>query len=264
MTAVRTDAAPLAPVIHALAAMRARHGDGATHGLAPGLVVDDLRGWVPATALVRGGPAALDDLLDAAKQRWNAPTHVAAALAWKSYSYWVALPAVLGWAAARRVPPVRAEDVLVRYADHQPFLQVALRRPDVAVLPSDPLAAAAQPGVRVVPDEPALLTFLSTALVDEHLAPLLARIRDRARLGWRTLMGSLASGVAYGLSRAADAVPGSTLDCANTLLATLGVADLVELRELPAGELSVQRRTCCLAFTLPEPRICAGCCIRSD
>src|SRR6266508_2726487 len=116
--------------------MRARHGDGATHGLAPGLVVDDLRGWVPATALVRGGPAALDDLLDAAKQRWNAPTHVAAALAWKSYSYWVALPAVLGWAAARRVPPVRAEDVLVRYADHQPFLQVALRRPDVAVLPS--------------------------------------------------------------------------------------------------------------------------------
>src|SRR6266545_6984693 len=113
--------------------MRARHGDGATHGLAPGLVVDDLRGWVPATALVRGGPAALDDLLDAAKQRWNAPTHVAAALAWKSYSYWVALPAVLGWATSRRVPLVSAANVVVRYADHQPFLRVALFDCPVAV-----------------------------------------------------------------------------------------------------------------------------------
>jgi hypothetical protein len=260
----RTDVAPLAPVVHALAAMRARHGDGAVHGLRPGLVVDDPDGWVRATALIEGGPAILDDLLDAAKQRWSAPTHVAAALAWKCYSYWVCLPAVLGWATARRVPLVNAGNILVRYADRQPFLHVALRRADVAVLPADPLAAAAHPGVRVVPDEAALLATLRSALVGDHLAPLLDRIRSRARLGWRTLLGSLASGAAYGLSRAADVIPGSALDSAWTLLDTLGVADLVELRELPSGELWVQRRTCCLAFTLPEPKVCAGCCIRTE
>jgi hypothetical protein len=30
----------------------------------------------------------------------------------------------------------------------------------------------------------------------------------------------------------------------------------------PTGEPTVQRKTCCLAFTLSEPKICKGCCIR--
>jgi Ferric iron reductase FhuF-like transporter len=244
--------------------MRFRYGENAVHGLLPWLVADHPDSWTPAAALA--SPASLTDLdalLDAARKRWDAPTHVAAALAWKCYSYWVALPAVLGWATARRVPSVAAGDVLVRYADRQPFLHVALRPAAVTVLPSDPLAASAGPGVRVVPDEAALLATLRTGLVDRHLAPLLDRLRDRARLGRRTLWGSLASGVAYGLSRGSDAIPGSTLDSARTLLDALGVADLVELSELPSGELWVQRRTCCLAFALPEPKICAGCCIRT-
>ena len=28
------------------------------------------------------------------------------------------------------------------------------------------------------------------------------------------------------------------------------------------GSLHIARRTCCLAFTLPEPKVCRGCCIR--
>jgi ferric iron reductase protein FhuF len=31
----------------------------------------------------------------------------------------------------------------------------------------------------------------------------------------------------------------------------------------PTGELTVQRKTCCLAFTLPQPKVCAGCCLRT-
>jgi hypothetical protein len=262
MTAVRAEPSALAPVLTALAAIRAYHGEAAVHSLEPGLVAADPAGWTPATALTAGG-REFDAMLDAAKQRWRAPSHAAVAVAWKSYCYWVALPAVLGWATARRVPLVGAGDILVRYAGRQPFLHVALRRPDVVVLPSDPLAVARAPGVRVVPDEPALLATLRTMLVDQHLAPLLERMRDRARLGRRTLWGSLASGVAYGLSRAASALPGPALDAAGALLSTMDVDDLVELSGLPSGELRIQRRTCCLAFTLPEPKICAGCCIRT-
>lgn len=264
VTAVRAGPSPLAPIVDALATVQARHGDGAAHGLEPGLVVEDPTGWTPATALTSiAGGAELDDLIDAAKQRWSAPTHVAAALAWKSYCYWLALPAVLGWATARRVPLVRARNVLVRYAGRQPFLHLGLRAADVAVLPDDPLAIAGHPEVRVVAGDAALLATLRAVLVEEHLAPLLERIRDRARLGRRTLWGSLASGVAHGLSRA-RLESGSTLGNANALLSALDVDDLVELSELPSGELRVQRRTCCLAFTLPEPKICAGCCIRTD
>ena len=257
---VRTGFSALAPALDALAAAAGRHGAGAVHGLEPGLVVTDPTGWLPATALA--SDTVLDDLLDTAKQRWNAPAHVAAALAWKSYSYWVALPAVLGWAAGRRVPLMTAGNVLIRYAESQPFLHVGLRRPAVAVLPADPLAGSA--GIRVVPDEAALLSLLRRTLFEGHLAPLVDRLRERARLGRRTLLGSLASGVAYGISRGADAVPGSPRAAALTLLGALGVADLVELSELASRELWVQRRTCCLAFTLPEPRICAGCCLRTD
>jgi ferric iron reductase protein FhuF len=43
----------------------------------------------------------------------------------------------------------------------------------------------------------------------------------------------------------------------HTLLRALGVDDLVEL----TPELEIRRKTCCLAFTLPEPKVCRGCCI---
>jgi hypothetical protein len=271
---------PLAPVAEALLAIGRRHGTGTVQGLVPGLVVDDPTGWTPASALTSG--ARIDDLLATAQRRWSAPPHVAAALAWKYYTYWVALPAVLGWATARRVPLVGAGDVLVRYRDRAPFLDVGLRRPAVAVLAADPLAVLAgpvptgpvptgpgpagpvpaDPAVRVVPSQADLLAVLRTALVDDHLTPVLDRVQERVRLGRRTLRGSLASGVAHALSRAADALPGSTLEAAETLLATLGVADLVDLTPLPSGELWIERRTCCLAFALPEPKICRGCCIR--
>ena len=65
--------------------------------------------------------------------------------------------------------------------------------------------------------------------------------------------------MAYGLVRSADALPGPIVPTARTLLAALGVDHLVEI----SPQLGVQRRTCCLAFTLPQPKICSGCCITS-
>ncbi len=265
--ATLTEADPLAPVRETLRAMAARPDQPPLNGLAPGLTVGDAAGWVPATALTSG--AQLDDFIDAAKQRWRASDHVAAALAWKSYTYWVALPAVIGYAAARRVPLVRADGVVTAWSSRQPFLTVGLTSVEVAVLPNDPLAHATGAArraarVRVVSDDDALLGALREALMDEHLSPILENIRARLHLGRRTLWGSLASGVAHGLSRAADVVPGPTLETAHRVLGALGVDDLVELARGTDGGagLSVQRKTCCLAFALPEPKICAGCCIR--
>jgi hypothetical protein len=256
---------PLTPVITTLRAMAARPELPSLTGIAPGLQVRDLTGWTPASALASG--EALDSLLDTAKQRWRAAPHAAAALAWKCYSYWVALPAVLGYAAARRVPLMVPDGVVARWSPRPPFVTVGVTSVEVAVLPSDPLAALSRTarramGVTVAADDEALLAALRTSLMDEHLDPMLEGIRSRLHLGRRTLWGSLASGIAHGLSRAADVLPGSTLQTATEILGTLGVDDLVDLSWRPDGGLDVQRRTCCLAFTLPEPRICTGCCIR--
>jgi hypothetical protein len=173
------------------------------------------------------------------------------------------LPAVLGWAAARRVPLLHASDVLVRLDDHRPLLTVGLRpSTPIAVLPADPLAGAGVPGVRVVADEAELLAAMRTSLLDGHLTPLLEAIHREVRVGERTLMGSVASGVAYAVLRAAEMLPGSSVEAIDTLLRALDIDDLIELVPGPSGDLTVQRKTCCLAFTLPQPKICAGCCIR--
>lgn len=255
---------PLAPVDAVLAHMRRRHGAGSLQGLVPGLAVsspsaiDDGR---PATDLLTHDGAGR--FLATATARWNAQPHAAAALAWKCYSYWLALPAVLGFAAARRVPLMAPERVLVRSSAARPFLTLALHEPRVAVLASDPILATDAPGLVVVPDEAALLGVLRTSLVEHHLEPMLERLQEHVHVGRRTLFGSVASGVAYGLSRAADALPGSTMAAATTVLAALGADDLVELSPRPGGGIHIQRRTCCLAFTLPQPKVCGGCCIRT-
>jgi hypothetical protein len=254
-------AASLSPVVTTLRDVAVRHGETAVRGLAPTLVVDDPTGWIPASDLVDGD--GLTRFLSTAEQRWKAQPHVAAALAWKCYSYWLALPALIGYASARRVPLPALDDVLVRYAEHQPFLTLALRRPFVAMLATDPLAGTARPGVLVRADEKALLDELKRALVSDHLDALMAGIRSRVHLGKRTLWGSLASGVAHALYRAADSVPGPILPTIDTVLGALGIDDLVDITTDPAtGGLHIARRTCCLAFTLPEPKVCRGCCIR--
>ncbi|PZF99768.1 IucA/IucC family C-terminal-domain containing protein [Micromonospora deserti] len=250
--------APLAPVS---AALRAMFGTDDLPGLAPGLLVTDEFGWARATSLVDG--TRLPEFLHAATLRWGGPPHACAALAWKSYSYWASLPVVLGWAAARRVPLLDPADVLIHFEDHRPLLTLGLRRSTtVAVLPNDPLALAGLPEVRVVADEAALLRALRAALLDAHLAPMIAAIQAEVRIGTRTLLGSVASGVAHGVLRAADGLPGSSVETIDTLLGALDLRDLVELVPGPAGEPTVQRRTCCLAFTLPQPKICQGCCLR--
>jgi hypothetical protein len=256
---------PLAPVT---AALRAMFGTSTElPGLAPDLLVLDPAGWMPSSELAG---AHLSTLLDSAAQRWSAQPHAAAALAWKAYTYWLALPAVLGWASARRVPLLTAGDVLMHFEDRRPLVTLGLRDDiTVAVLPSDPLALGGPtqargglPQVRVVADEAALLEELRRSLLDDHLTPLLDAMRGRVRIGERTLLGSLASGIAYAVLRSADVLPGSSARTITTLLTALGVDDLIELVPGPTGALTVQRRTCCLAFTLPQPKVCNGCCIR--
>ncbi|WP_027342766.1 hypothetical protein [Hamadaea tsunoensis] len=236
-----------APVRNALTAMNA--ADEIMFGPAVGE-------WLPASALA--GPAGVKSMLDTAARRWQGTPHAAAALAWKSYSYWAALPVVLSWAATRRVPLLTADSTFVRFHHEAPFLQVRTTDVPVAVLPDDPLA---HQGALVAPSEEALLGMLRETLLDRHFDGIVDALRDEVRIGRRTLLGSVASGVSYGLIRATDALPGSTHQSLLTLLDALDLTDLVDICETGNG-LDVQRRTCCLAFTLEQPKVCGGCCIR--
>jgi hypothetical protein len=249
----------VAPIVTVLESVRAHRGPTAVHGVAPGLVVDDPTGWRPASRYADG--SALPELVAAAADRWGASPAAAAALAWKSYTYWLLLPAVIGYATAGRVPDLSPDNVLVQVPGADPFLRIGLRRPDLAVLPGDPLAQPGGghgPGRTIVTLD--LADHLRRTALEGHLDAVLDGLRGLVHVGRRTLLGSLASGVAYGLTRSLDALDhAAILPAAHRLLAALGVADLVEID----SQLGVRRRTCCLAFTLPQPKICSGCCIRS-
>ena len=229
-------------------------------GIASPLVVGDAAsgGWISAASLVDG--AALPVLLNGPIERWGATPHAAAALAWKAYTYWLALPAVIGLAAVNRALLLDADNVLVRLSYDSPFVTLGMRRPAVAVLPDDPYAGA--PGVTVVSGRDGLLAALRTSLVDRHLALLAAATGAGVRIGARALAGALAASVGYALSLAAPLTADSPLELGKPLLDALNVADLVELGETPDGAVDVQRKTCCLAFTVPSLSICSTCCIK--
>lgn len=252
----------LAPIERALVDLRARRGPKATQGLVTGLVVPagSRDGWEPAATLLDGGPA-LDRLLAAAAAFWSASPHAAASLAWRSYTYWLSMLAGLGWTSAHRVPLLTPEDVLYQLDGADMLLRLGLRRVQLAVLPDDPLVDSPEHARLVVVDsESELLALVRHQVRETHLDPLMARVRERVRLSERALLGSLASGAAYSVVRGYQAAPTVVEQAARRLLDALGVADLVTLEPGPAGP-QVRRRTCCLAFTLPRPKVCSGCCL---
>ncbi|MBU2670944.1 hypothetical protein KOI35_46345 [Actinoplanes bogorensis] len=217
-------------------------------GMAPGLFVTDPDGWIPASALA-GDDIGL--LLAAAGRRWPARPHVSAALMWKAYSYWLSLPVAFGWVVARRVPHVTAAQVLVKLDAPDAPVRLGLRPgTPISVLPDDPLTR----GVAAA-DETALLATARRVLLDEHVLPLLDAFRGAVRISRRPLLGSLSAGMAHAARHAVRAVGGASPDDITTLLGTLGLTDLIEWN---GGRL--RRRTCCLALTLPQPRICSDCC----
>jgi hypothetical protein len=238
-----------------LAAIAAGYGTSTrVPGLAADLLVTDLDGWFAAADLPGDD---LEILLTAARRRWVvAQPHVSAALIWKAYSYWLSVPAVFGWVAARRVPHLGAEHVLVRFDDHYAPVRVGLRADvPVSVLPDDPLAGAGEPRVSVVADEDALLGTMRRTLLDEHVTPLLDAVQGAARISRRLLLGSLSSGIAHAAHRAAVVSGAPPEEVTGRVLRTFDVAGLVEW-----DAERVRRRTCCLAFTIPNQRFCGDCC----
>ncbi|MGH3646110.1 MAG: hypothetical protein ACRDTM_02885 [Micromonosporaceae bacterium] len=241
-----------------------RRAGGNPLGVADPLRVTDpvAGGWISASALVGGD--ALPLLLNGPVERWGAAPHAAAALAWKAYSYWLTLPAIVGLTCVNRVPLLDADNVLVQLSYQAPFVTVGMRRPAVAVLPDDRYAGA--PGTVVVPDRDVLLRALADSLVTRHLGPLADATRARVRIGSRILSGSLAASVAYALRFISGLAPAGEGLAAQgkAILDALSVTDLVSMDEAADGTIAVRRHTCCLAFTVPQLSICSTCCIQPE
>lgn len=216
-------------------------------------------GMIVNTADFAEGGEAAERIVQHAADLWGAAPHVAAALAWKTYSYWTVLPAVLGYVSARRVPLWTPSDAHFVISRHNPLFSLHVGDAKFAVLADDPLADHSD--AIIAKDSNELREMARKSLLDQHLAPVMSALGQQARVGRRNLMGSLASGLCYAVSGTAGAgnVPGE--DIARDFLETFGVANLVDISSDDDGKLVYQRHTCCLAFTLEGRNICSTCCL---
>jgi hypothetical protein len=204
----------------------------------------------------------IEELMGTAAALWGGSAHANAALAWKTYCYWTLAPVVLGYAGARRVPVMDAANAVFRVAEDAPMFSVRQLRPRFLALPHDPCAS--HPDVEVVANEAVLLDRLRATVFEGHLLPVLDAFLAKARVGRRTLMGSVASGIAYGVASIAQVVPDPDDVLAKTLLEAFDVSDLVDISTDEEGRLVYRRRTCCLALTIEGNRTCSTCCVQSD
>jgi hypothetical protein len=214
----------------------------------------------PAAELAAG--ERVEELMGTAAALWGGSAHANAALAWKTYCYWTLAPVVLGYVAARRVPVLDAANAVFSVAEDAPMFSVRQLRPRFLALPHDPCAA--HPDVEVVANEAVLLDRLRATVFDAHLAPVLDGFLAKARVGRRTLMGSVASGIAYAVASIAQVVPDPDDVLAKTLLDAFDVSDLVDISTDEVGRLVYRRRTCCLALTIEGNRTCSTCCVRTE
>lgn len=253
---------PLAPLRRAAARIERVHGPHPLRGL---------RDWLAGAPSPEGVHLRGSELADGSRTRelladsarlWGGSEHASAALAWKTYCYWAVLPAVLGYVTARRVPVLEAEDFeFTIAAEGEPMFSGRGLRPRFLVLGDDPLAGSA--GFETVPGEAAMLERTRESLFDRHLDGVLEAVRDRVRVGRRTLLGSLASGIAYAVATCACAGRDAAEATAKTLLEAFDVADLVDVSTDEDGRLVYRRHTCCLAFTIDGCGTCATCCVQS-
>lgn len=190
-----------------------------------------LHTWRPAVSFAEPAGAALTAMIARPVREWGAAPHAAAALAWKTYSWWLVDPVVHALAGDAPVPRLDLANVEVLSLAEPPYLRF-----------------------RTVDPRPLegydVLGQTRASLVDGHLAPVADAVSAATRVGLRTLWGSVAEAVSYPLLAAGRA------DLADLVLETWSLRSLLDPVTGPEQPL---RRTCCLAVTVPGLGMCDTC-----
>ncbi|OJF15841.1 hypothetical protein BG844_02365 [Couchioplanes caeruleus subsp. caeruleus] len=190
----------------------------------------------------------------------------------------VIAPTVAALVLDRRCPDPAIDNLVVRVDAVTGLDGCAVRRPTVALLPTDPAATGRDSIVRA--DEDDLHQWWARRAA-ATLAPILTAVRARAPFGIRRLWGAVSdevTGTAIEIAQLAGRDPYPAWRYAQRLLAALSVHAPVALTRarpfpvaVPGGEVLCQvRGTCCLSYRSttaagpPADRYCDTCPLRDD
>ena len=109
---------------------------------------------------------------------------------------------------------------------------------------------------------PALAARWCEAVLDDHLAMVVAAVRARVKVAAPLLWGNIASGLMGTLAALvlADAVPRDA--CTAFAALSLAHGPLVGTGDVD-GPLRFRRRSCCLYYRIPDGGYCGDCCFRN-
>jgi ferric iron reductase protein FhuF len=204
-------------------------------------------GWIRCTDLITN-PERLRAEIDAtAAGRGTADAQVAASLYVQSYAFRVPSIAVAAYALDLPAPTTSPTHTAIRISRHRPA--------ELAILDSTCSNIDA--------------VSLVQALFDEHLAPFVAAVRARTRVGERLLWGNVAASLAT-IFRALDVAPrgdsgvrsraGEFERAAGPWLDGLGSYSTIETPE--ASGWYWNRTSCCLWYQTESGFYCDDCSLR--
>lgn len=220
--------------------------------------------WLPASDLVLPDAPHLNHLLAAVKGAWSTNRRdVPASFFVHGYSWLLAAVGVGAYLVDRRVPMLDTASTLFRFDTTGKAAGMALLRDQCLVLPNDP--AADDPAATVVVDADQLRGALR-AMIETHLAPLIAAVRSRSSLGTRAMWLLAADNIAWTVVHHAEAAREQVSCGAEVAAFTQAVGSplrgrtaVVEVRRGDQRGRFVARGSCCLAYKLEGGAHCDAC-----
>lgn len=185
------------------------------------------------------------------------------------YAYRMAAPLLAAWMLHRRIPDVSASNIAFRFDGEGRPVYIAMVEPRCAGLPGDHVDDLE---LSHVSD---LLPEIVRVLLDQHLLPLMERVRARYRFGAPISKGTIASqiGMALTFVDAHSAVPWEQIatdaicffDLTRPIIDGQGRSGDIICTEIPGRVgMTFRRGTCCLVYRAPDRQMCGGCPLRSD
>ena len=252
-----------AALAQTLAAARAHFGGYDVLGTRLGAPAD----WLPATELVRPGPA-LDDLLaKATAATGSTRADIGATLLAEGYAFALALRAVGTLLFGTRIPAMAPGVVRLEFAPGDATIIGVAYAGGAFGVTGDPCAG--DPSLVVLPDEDALLAQLLAEL-EAHLEPLLAALSATtgrpARALWRSAGDRLGGaflwlGEVIGMRERAWELGTRCMQGDGPLAVGAGFR---VLEHAGIAEPTRNRRSCCLIYRVPGNDTCFTCPLTSE
>lgn len=219
---------------------------------------------------ILAGNGELNEMLERSGAFWKTESaFLQAALLMPFYTGPIVSAAVQGLYLGERVPDVKAENFAVRLDENGEVAGYALRTRKFAALAADP--ASAHAGATAVPDRDALIDWMFDSIIERHLRPLFALVREHARINKNVLWSGIAcdcASVLMGLQRS-EHLTINEVFAEKTALLENGpeeLRDWITLYTLQSGDvtaLHMRYENCCQKYLHPDLGKCGYCGLRT-